>query len=263
MRSDLRGARGFLTLEGRVSCCAGAGATAADSAMSMMDGSERSAGGGYRCLLACFVLFLLLLLLLLLLLFEDADDAQSYNGAETCLRRWKVECPERRNEHKSERESLAASTTVIQSSPLLHLSDGQDPVPAETARKQEGQARGAVGESKQAGWESRQVLVGRCQVPGRQAGRQAGTVGRHCGQTGRRTRTSTVRACIKLEASKQCGSASASASDSRPSHSHSSLTLSSPKLVQAGSSSRTACLCAPAVSPSERCRAHSSNEIDI
>lgn len=75
---------------------------------------------------------------------------------------------------KSERESLAASTTVIQSSPLLHLSDGQDPVPAETARKQEGQARGAVGESKQAGWESRQVLVGRSQVPGaRQAGRQA------------------------------------------------------------------------------------------
>lgn len=99
---------------------------------------------------------------------------------------------------KSERESLAASTTVIQSSPLLHLSDGQDPVPAETARKQEGQARGAVGESKQAGWESRQVLVGRSQEPGaRQAGRQAG---RHCGQTGRRTRTSTVRACIKLEA---------------------------------------------------------------
>lgn len=95
---------------------------------------------------------------------------------------------------KSERESLAASTTVIQSSPLLHLSDGQDPVPAETARKQEGQARGAVGESKQAGWESRQVLVGRSQVPG---ARQAG---RHCGQTGRRTRTSTVRACIKLEA---------------------------------------------------------------
>lgn len=113
-------------------------------------------------MLACFVLFLLLLLLVLLLLFEAADDAQSYNGAETCLRRWKVECPERRNEHKSERESLAASTTVIQSSPLLHLSDGQDPVPAETARKQEGQARGAVGESKQAGWESRQVLVGRC-----------------------------------------------------------------------------------------------------
>lgn len=75
---------------------------------------------------------------------------------------------------KSERESLAASTTVIQSSPLLHLSDGQDPVPAETARKQEGQARGAVGESKQAGWESRQVLGSR-QEPGArcQAGRQA------------------------------------------------------------------------------------------
>lgn len=137
-------------------------------------------------MLACFVLFLLLLLLLLLLLFEAADDAQSYNGAETCLRRWKVECPERRNEHKSERESLAASTTVIQSSPLLHLSDGQDPVPAETARKQEGQARGAVGESKQAGWESRQVLVGRSQVPGaRQAGRQAGTVGRQAGAPAR------------------------------------------------------------------------------
>lgn len=163
---------------------------------------------------------------------------------------------------KSERESLAASTTVIQSSPLLHLSDGQDPVPAETARKQEGQARGAVGESKQAGWESRQVLVGRSQVPGaRQTGRQAG---RHCGQTGRRTRTSTVRACIKQASSAlRCGSASASASG-LPSLSQSQLshTLIT-KPVQAGSSSRTACLCAPAVSPSERCRAHSSNETDI
>lgn len=132
---------------------------------------------------------------------------------------------------KSERESLAASTTVIQSSPLLHLSDGQDPVPAETARKQEGQARGAVGESKQAGWESRQVLVGRSQEPGaRQAGRQAGTVGRQAGAPARQ-RSERVSSW-KHEASKQassalrCGSASASASDSRPSHSHRLTALS-------------------------------------
>lgn len=169
---------------------------------------------------------------------------------------------------KSERESLAASTTVIQSSPLLHLSDGQDPVPAETARKQEGQARGAVGESKQAGWESRQVLVGRCQVPGaRQAGRQAGTVGR---QAGAPARQRSERVSSWKQASKQAQRCDAGArvrvratpvplTVTGSQLSHTLIT----NLVQAGSSSRTACLCAPAVSPSERCRAHSSNETDI
>lgn len=170
---------------------------------------------------------------------------------------------------KSERESLAASTTVIQSSPLLHLSDGQDPVPAETARKQEGQARGAVGESKQAGWESRQVLVGRSQVPGaRQAGRQAGTVGRQAGAPARQ-RSERVSS-LKHEASKQAQRCDAGARV-RVRETPVPLTVTGSQLshtlitkpVQAGSSSRTACLCAPAVSPSERCRAHSSNETDI
>lgn len=129
---------------------------------------------------------------------------------------------------KSERESLAASTTVIQSSPLLHLSDGQDPVPAETARKQEGQARGAVGESKQAGWESRQVLVGRSQVPGaRQADRQAGTVGR---QAGAPARQRSERVSSKQAQRCDAGARVRVRADSRPSHSHSSLTLSSPNL---------------------------------
>lgn len=164
---------------------------------------------------------------------------------------------------KSERESLAASTTVIQSSPLLHLSDGQDPVPAETARKQEGQARGAVGESKQAGWESRQVLVGRSQVPGaRQADRQAGTVGRQAGaparQRSERVSSKQAQRCdagarVRVRATPVPLTVTGSQL------SHTLIT----KPVQAGSSSRTACLCAPAVSPSERCRAHSSNETDI
>lgn len=166
---------------------------------------------------------------------------------------------------KSERESLAASTTVIQSSPLLHLSDGQDPVPAETARKQEGQARGAVGESKQAGWESRQVLVGRSQVPGaRQAGRQAlwadrqahpHVNGQSVYQAGSMKQASKLSAAMR-ERECECERLP-SLSQSQASH-----TLIT-KPVQAGSSSRTACLCAPAVSPSERCRAHSSNETDI
>lgn len=163
---------------------------------------------------------------------------------------------------KSERESLAASTTVIQSSPLLHLSDGQDPVPAETARKQEGQARGAVGESKQAGWESRQVLVGRSQVPGaRQAGRQAGTVGRQAGAPARQRseRVSSWKHESNAGARVRVRATPVPLTVTGSQLSHTLIT----KPVQAGSSSRTACLCAPAVSPSERCRAHSSNEIDI
>lgn len=138
---------------------------------------------------------------------------------------------------KSERESLAASTTVIQSSPLLHLSDGQDPVPAETARKQKGQARGAVGESKQAGWESRQVLVGRSQVPGaRQAGRQALWADRQAhphvnGQSVYQAASGSMKQASKLSAAMRERECECERLPSlSQSQAHSSLTLSSPNL---------------------------------